>query len=201
MVAVEGSSRLPSRKLGASWKVNAPGNAELKRLAALHNLEDHLFEVVTPRFQENRTLSPYDFFAIVTWKSNRAKTRIRDGLAAAGKPASILMREVSEAASAEAKVETLLKVRGIGLPMASAILTVCYPEEFTVLDYRAWGTLEEASIEGLPARYPQEVGEYLQYCRICQHLAAEKVLSLRDLDRALWAKSWEDDLLALAEGA
>jgi len=172
---------------------------DLSRLSRLYALEDYLFEVVSQRFRHDQTLSPYDFFAIVTWKSNRAKTKIRDGLAEAGKSPSALMREVSEARSAEDKVEVLLHVWGIGLAMASAILTVCYPEEFTVLDYRAWRTLQQASVEGLPARYPMSAGEYLQYCQVCRLLAAQAGLSLRNLDRALWAKSWEDDLLALVE--
>lgn len=43
----------------------------------------------------------------------------------------------------------------------------------------------------------QNAHDYLQYCRACSHLADQMSLSLRDLDRALWAKSWEDSLLDL----
>ena len=39
--------------------------------------------------------------------------------------------------------------------------------------------------------------EYLQYCLACKDLAQRVDLSLRDLDRALWAKDWEEDLLVL----
>lgn len=173
------------------------GGAELNRLVALYDLEKYLFDVVFPRFKEQQTLSPYDFFAIVTWKSNRTKTKIKSGLAKCGKSVSSLMYEVSAAAAPEEKVEALLQIWGIGLALASAILSVCYPEEYTVLDYRAWETLQEAAVEGLPPRYPQEVEEYLQYCRVCKRLAAERSLPLRDLDRALWAKSWENSLLSL----
>jgi thermostable 8-oxoguanine DNA glycosylase len=172
-------------------------DAELNRLFKLYNLEDYLFGVVSPRFRESHTLNPYDFFAIVTWKSNRTKTKIMSGLANSGRSVPSLMYEVSAATSPEGKVEALLRVWGIGLALASAILTVCYPEEFTVLDYRAWEALREAAVEGLPARYPLKVEEYLLYCRASTRLAAEKGISLRDLDRALWAKSWEDDLLEL----
>lgn len=178
---------------------DALSSAELGRLAKLYNLEDYLFEVVSPRFGESHTLSPYDFFAIVTWKSNRTKTKIMRGLANSGRSVPSLMHEVSAATNPQAKVEALLRVWGIGLALASAILTVCYPEEFTVLDYRAWEALREAAVEGLPARYPLKVEEYLQYCRACQWFAVDKSLSLRDLDRALWAKSWEDDLLEFIE--
>lgn len=174
--------------------------AELTRLAALYNLEDYLFETVSDRFQNDGTLCPYDFFAIVIWKSNRPKTKIKRGLVAAGKTVDALMREVNAAPTAQAKVEALLQVDGFGLAMASAVLTVCYPEHFTVLDFRAWEALQHFSVSGLPLPYPQNVDQYLLYCAACRRLADEAGLSLRNLDRALWAQSWEAGLLALIDG-
>jgi thermostable 8-oxoguanine DNA glycosylase len=171
--------------------------AELDRLAKLYNLEDYLFEVVSQRFREKQVLEPYDFFAIVIWKSNRAKTKIQSGLHAAGKTVEELMREVSQAETPQGKVKALTQVWGIGLAMASAILTVCYPDKFTVLDYRAWETLTGESMAGLPQRFPESAEEYVQYCQACRRLAHQVGLSLRDLDRALWAKNWKDDLLEL----
>ena len=85
----------------------------------------------------------------------------------------------------------------VAVAMASAILTVCYPHEFTVLDYRALDTLRSYAVPGLPLRYPATNTEYLQYCLACNDLAQRVGLSLRDLDRALWARNWEDDLLVL----
>lgn len=170
---------------------------ELQRLAKLYNLEGYLFDVVTVRFQQTGTLNPYDFFAIVIWKSNRAKTKIKQGLAQAELTVETLIARLAQASTPAAKVETLLQVWGIGLPMASAILSVCYPQEFTVLDYRAWQTLQEMGITDLPARQPGTVDAYLQYCRACRAFAERHQLSLRDLDRAMWTKSWEDDLQRL----
>jgi hypothetical protein len=175
-------------------------SGELRRWLKLYDLEGYLFEEVRQRFEAEQTLRPYDFFAIVIWKSNRAKTKIKRGLADAGKTVEALMREVSQSDQPQAQVDALLQVRGIGLAMASAILTVCYPETFTVLDYRAWETLQRASVDGLPENYPQSPEAYLLYCRACKELADRMGLSLRDLDRALWAKNWEDDLLELISG-
>lgn len=98
-------------------------------------MESYLFESVAARFAQTGTLTPYAFFAIVIWKSNRTKTKIARGLASTGTAVTTLMREVSEASIPGDKVNTLLQIPGIGLAMASAILTVCYPHEFTVLDY------------------------------------------------------------------
>jgi hypothetical protein len=162
---------------------------DLNRLVKLYNLEGYLFEVVSQRFRQQKTLNRYDFFAIVIWKLNRAKTKIQSGLDAAGKAVEELMREVSQAETPQAKVEALTEIWGIGLAMASAILAVCYQEEFTVL--------EKASVEGLPSRYPQSPEEFLQYCQACRRFADQAGLSLRNLDRALWAKNWEENLLDL----
>jgi hypothetical protein len=168
---------------------------QLNRLVKLYNLENYLFDVVSERFRQEQTLGDPDFFAIIIWKSNRAKTKIQRGLTEARKTVQALMQEVSQADTAEAKVKTLTTVWGIGLAIASAILTVCYPEEFTVLDYRAWETLKDEPVTGLPQRFPVRPEEYVQYCQACCRFAEEVSLPLRDLDRALWAKNWEDDLL------
>jgi hypothetical protein len=174
-------------------------SSQLLRLASLYHLERYLFEVVSNRFAEQQTLTSYDFFAIIVWKSNRSKTYVRDGLAAAGTSPGELMREVGRAHHPMAKIETLLAVSGIGLPIASAILAVCYPDEFTVLDYRAWASLYRASVDGLGSHLPRSPEQYLEYCQLCKRLAKQAAISLRDLDRALWAKSWEDDLHRLIE--
>ena len=42
---------------------------ELRRLATLYDAERYLFDIVSPRFAQTGTLPPYDFFAIVIWKS------------------------------------------------------------------------------------------------------------------------------------
>ena len=174
--------------------------SELRRLAGLYYLEQYLFEIVSDRFAEEQTLTPYDFFAIIVWKSNRSKMNVRDGLLAAGKSPADVMADVVAADTPRGKIETLLQIRGIGAPIASAILTVCYPDEFTVLDDRVWRTLKQARVDGLPDYSPSSPEDYIRYCQVCRRLAAERGMSLRDLDRALWAKSWEDDLRRLIDG-
>lgn len=177
-----------------------PLRADIHRWLQLYDLEDYLFDTVSGRYLANGTLTAYDFFAIVSWKSNRTKTKVRDGLAEIDKSVDGLMREVYEAHTPAERVDRLLNVRGIGIPIASAILAVCYPTEFTVLDWRAWETLKECEAEGLPPRYPWTSQEYVQYCLACKLLAEQVGLSLRDLDRALWGRSWEKGALEFCEG-
>jgi hypothetical protein len=168
---------------------------KLTGLVNLYNLESYLFDTVSRSFEREGTLSSYDFFAIVIWKANRTKTKIKEGLKASGNEVGALMQEVSRGETLKAKVEALTRVWGIGLAMASAILTVCYPEQFTILDTRAWKTLQGKPVPDLPERFPATSEEYIQYCEACRKFAAERHLSLRNLDRALWAKDWQDSLL------
>lgn len=186
--------------MNTQFKLAGLDSGEIQRLVDLSDLGRYLFEVVSERFRQEHTLKPYDFFAIVIWKSNRTKTKIRDGLAAADISVDELMRQISQAETPQAKVEKLLQIWGIGVPIASAILAVCYPDEFTVLDRRVWEVLQQRSIEGLPERFPKTPTKYLQYCSVCRSLADQSELTLRELDRVLWAKSWENGLLDLVEG-
>jgi hypothetical protein len=182
--------------MGARSEAAGLDATEMRRLIALYNLEDYLFRTVSPRFKAEGTLDAHDFFAIVVWKSNRAKTLIRAGLANTHTSVHDLLRAVFAARTPAEKVETLIAVPGIGLPMASAILTVCYPDDFTVLDYRAWATLRALGYR-LPKTLAWNARGYLKYCDTCKRIAAKVGVSLRDLDRALWAKSWEGDLQEL----
>ena len=168
--------------------------AMLKHWIKFYHLEDYLFDEVRQRFVERHTLDSRDFFAIVIWKSNRSKTKVKAGLSEAGKSVEELMREVSREPKPAEKVKALLDIKGIGIPIASAILAVCYPKNFTVLDYRAWESLQNLPIDKHPCSNPYDTLGYLEYCEACKDLADQFGMSLRELDHALWGKSWEEDL-------
>jgi len=40
------------------------------------DLERYIFEEVSPRFESTQRISAFDFFCIVIWKANRAKSRV-----------------------------------------------------------------------------------------------------------------------------
>jgi hypothetical protein len=87
------------------------------------------------------------------------------------------LRAVDVANTTEAAVNALLKLKGIGVPTASAILTHLCPEHFTVIDVRALNALGISNIE---------LSFYSFYNQYCLDLAKEYGVSVRDLDRALW---------------
>ncbi|MDD4873468.1 MAG: hypothetical protein PHE15_00595, partial [Dehalococcoidales bacterium] len=116
---------------------------DLEKYLKYYFLEDYLFNDVSKNFQEHGYLTPEEFFAIVIWKSNRAKTNVRRGIEKSKKNIRTITSEVFRAKTPEQKLEVLTLIPGIGIPMASAILTVCYPDNFTVADYRACTALKD----------------------------------------------------------
>lgn len=159
-----------------------------------YNLEDYLFNDVGPQFKkEGGRLSVEDFFCIVIWKANRAKTNIKKKLSK-NMTLDDSVRDIAggifNAKTAEDRLNFLVKKWGFGLPMATAILTVFYPEVFTVYDYRVRQQLKLQNIysvkkyfkEFLPAvkRYSESMG-----------------IALRETDKEMWGKSFYDDLLKL----
>jgi hypothetical protein len=79
--------------------------------------------------------------------------------------------------------------------MASAILTVLYPNDFTVYDVRACDQVK--GFHTLAARQNADSlwRGYLDFKQAVER-ATPKRLSLRDKDRFLWARSRHDDLVS-----
>jgi hypothetical protein len=74
----------------------------------------------------------------------------------------------------------LQSLNGIGLPVASAILTAIFPDRFTVIDIMALRALN------VPEGTPLSVALYLKYLTFCGSQADRLGISRRDMDRALW---------------
>jgi hypothetical protein len=73
------------------------------------------------------------------------------------------------------------------LPMSSAILTVLYPEEFTVYDYKVCNQLGFPSLKN-DYKFTEELWKgYRSYCMEVE-AKTPKNLRLRDKDRYLWGQ-------------
>ncbi|MCL4518016.1 MAG: hypothetical protein M1587_02335 [Thaumarchaeota archaeon] len=161
-------------------------------------LEDYLFNEVSKSFRRRRYLKNEEFFAVVIWKSQRQKTNILRGIQSSGCTIKSLTSHIRKAKTAKEKIEVLTAIRGIGLSVASAVLTVCYPRAFTVVDHRARTSLERLgiSIKGDPSN---NIKAYFEYIDICKNLSNQNKMSLRNFDRALWAMDFYDGSDGLEE--
>ena len=89
-----------------------------------------------------------------------------------------------QAKTARAAISVLCGLRGVNVPVASAILTAIAPEHFTVIDFRVLEAL------GCDGKSPS-VDFYLEYLESCRLLSAQHHVELRKLGRALWQWSKE----------
>ena len=155
-------------KLAAQYKADAKGM----------ELEERALEAGQKIASGELTRS--NLMTIVSWKSPRSKTRanensdedIRDALGFAVKT------DVDRGA-----IAVLCSLRGVGIPVASAIMTVCDPTRFTIIDVRA---LETLGVKQYPSG---DTSYFLSYLTFCRNTAENFRVPLRDLDRALWQAS------------
>lgn len=157
------------------------------------NLERYLLDEVGPHFAKTGHISPLDFYMIIIWKANRAKTHVLRRLSKqkGGFDAAVKSLAASVRASNEPKrrLEILMGQGGFRLPMASAILTILYPDEFSVYDYRVCeqlGAFGELANRGYSDRLWDDYQQFLSALR----KATPDGLSLRDKDHYLWGRSF-----------
>ncbi|MGA2050865.1 MAG: hypothetical protein ABSG96_24475 [Terracidiphilus sp.] len=169
-----------------------PDEQELQQLAEhyWHKAGKREQQLETAAFEAGAAIRGGDYSlvnleAIVRWKSERmvhylignSEAKIKRVLEVAAAPESSLRKSV----------EALTSLRGIDLPMASAILAAIAPERYNVLDLRALEALGHAR---------HNVEFYAEYVAFCRRLADSGAVApqtelpgptpLHALDRALW---------------
>lgn len=165
-----------------------------------YHLESYLFGTVHQRFASQGYLGAFDFFCIVIWKANRAKTKIARKLLGSngGKSLDDVARELTKNIAAQQTPKSRLRLLMSGkarfrLPMATAILTVLYPDEFTVYDYRVCEALGAFRNLTHITTFDKLWEGYSDFKRAVEANAPQGH-SLRDKDRYLWGKSFCDQL-------
>ena len=81
------------------------------------------------------------------------------------------------------RIEVLTLLKGVSWPMASVILHWCHTDRYPLIDFRALWSLGIDT----PPRYTFDF--WWAYVETCRSLADESQVSMRELDRALWAYS------------
>lgn len=160
--------------------------------------EGYLMGEVANHFHETGALAPVDFYMLLIWKANRAKSYHRERLKK--KALGSFERAVSQIASSlwscrdrKERVRILIEDWEFSLPTATAILAILYPAEFTVYDYRVCAEVNH---------------QYRPYLSFSDFLWADyeefqkKVegeapsgLCLRDKDRFLTARSFRKGIV------
>lgn len=161
--------------------------------ALFQNLESYLFRHVGPRFQASHQISAVDFYIIMAWKANRSKNKGRDRLKLLGGSFDEAVASIAAAlAFAEGNKERLRCLMidwRFRLPIASAILSVLYPEEFTIYDVRVCAELKDFTRMGDRMFSDNLWAEYERFLEAV-HAAVPHKRSLREKDHFLWGRSF-----------
>lgn len=85
------------------------------------------------------------------------------------------------------RLKLLTSLNGVAVPVASAILTLCFPSHYSVIDYRNWRQIYGA----LPSKTTPTIQEYIDYLKIIKGMAANFEVTTQEVDIAIWQKDKE----------
>src|SRR5574337_795194 len=110
---------------------------EIEQGLDCYDPESRVFPEIRKRLSKNEGLSKRDVLLILKWKLGRikgsnAKTVSDENL----KKINKVIVDAKKPEKAVAALKALDKIPGIGVATATAILTVCYPDTFTIIDER-----------------------------------------------------------------
>ncbi len=161
----------------------------------MNDYEDPIFEEeleqldALPELFSNGKWTQDDLEWIIKWKVGTAfeKPTLRHIRSNSDEQIRQAIETAVNARTVGDKVNALTSIKGVGVPVASAILLFINPNRYTVIDVRAWGALHEMGYVDQELSDNPSVEEYLIYLGSCWTLANEYDVSLRTLDMALWA--------------
>ncbi|MCP4543513.1 MAG: hypothetical protein GY832_40895 [Chloroflexi bacterium] len=80
----------------------------------------------------------------------------------------------------ELRVNILWALRGVGVPVASAVLALVYPEQYAVIDFRGWRQIFDEQ------RTSFSVANYKRYMQEIRRLSQELGWTPQEVDLAIW---------------
>ncbi len=96
-------------------------------------------------------------------------------------------REVFAAACERRRIEMLTSLKGVSVPVASAILTLTNPRSYGVIDIRVWQLLYRyGSVSVKPAGTNFSLDNWSHYLRKLRHWADELGVGARNVERTLF---------------
>ena len=125
-----------------------------------------------------------EFRRMCRWKSPRAR-RLWEANSAAH--VRIVSRAVLATRSERRRMQLLTSLRGVGVPIASAILTLVDPRRYGVLDIRAWQLLFALrSVAANPRGQSFTIAQWQQYLSALRHHARRLGVTARAIEYTLF---------------
>jgi hypothetical protein len=143
--------------------------------------EDNIFKSIKAIGSPPHCLTKEVLIKVADWKAPRAKGYV-------DKNDPYYVEEVTRVSfttkNEKLKLEVLTLLDGVYIRMASTVLHYCFPDLYSVMDWRAWESLRK--LHKISGRIENAYGCYKRYNDVCQEIAKQFHVSLRILDKALW---------------
>ncbi|HKI78008.1 MAG TPA: hypothetical protein VKA26_05675 [Ignavibacteriaceae bacterium] len=158
---------------------------KLSALAGRYEFEGDLIaeNEIIPRIKKKGYLNKKDFLTFCEWKTPRTKPLCK-------KNDEVFIKDVTRLSFStndeKVKIEILLLLKGVSWPTASVILHYASDFQYPILDYRALWSL------GLKKPPVYNFQLWWDYTLFCRSLAQKHKINLRELDKALWQYSVEN---------
>jgi hypothetical protein len=159
---------------------------KLKALAPRYpaDYDREVESVLAPRVRERGWFTKPEFERICHWKTPRSRSKVASNSA---EYIEAVTRTALSTESEQLRIEVLTLLNGVSWPTASVILHFCHSEPYPILDVRALWSL---GVEASQVTYNFDL--WREYTQVCRGLAKSTGLSMREVDRALWQYSKEN---------
>jgi len=129
-------------------------------------------------------LTKGELHAVCRWKSVRAQPLVLSNNHHQIREATSIALSSREERK---RLTALTSLRGVGTPMASAILMLLEPDRYAVIDIRVWQVLRKRkAVKGNEAGTNFTFRQWAAFLRVVRRLAAEMQVSARDVERTLF---------------
>ncbi len=93
---------------------------------------------------------------------------------------AFLVAEADPDYEAELKLGILTSLRGVAVPVASAILALVEPDRYCVIDFRGWRAIFDEDKRGFT------ISDYKRYLAAIRELAEQLGWPVQEVDLAVW---------------
>lgn len=129
-------------------------------------------------------LTPSELEAVCRWKAPRVIRHIKANSRALVEGAT---KRALGTRSERQRLDALLELRGVGVPMASALLMLVDPQRYGVIDIRVWQMLHAiGAVKTKPSGVGFRFQHWYLYLSIIRHVSKKLGVRARDVEWALF---------------
>lgn len=121
---------------------------------------------------------------ICRWKSHRAIVLVKSN---PPRLIKLITKEAFKSRNEKNKVELLIKLRGVSIPMASSILMLKNPKRYGVIDIRVWEILYKlGTVTTNPKGVNFKINEWYRLQMILRYFAKKYVVTVRAIEYSIF---------------